>query len=451
MINIKWMRTKRQTEAWDYLSDQITSELLFVGGAGGGKSLLGCAWLIIMCGKYPETRWLLGRSKLKTLKETTLATFFDVCKMWGIKEGYYKYNANEGTITFTNGSQILLKDLFMYPSDPNFDSLGSLEITGAFIDEVNQITFRAWSVVKSRIRYKLDQYGLIPKLLGTCNPSKNWVYQEFYKPHNEGTLPNNKKFVQALVKDNPFISKYYVENLKQIKDKAIKERLLMGNWNYDDDPSCIFSYDTITDLFTNKGTGDEKYIVGDVARKGRDRMVIGYWEGLQLKQVYELDYETKSDTKKSTEFVINLAEEKQVGRSNIVLDEDGVGGGVVDQVECKGFVNGSACIQPPEVKYDSNKKLNYGNLKAQCYLLLADKAEKSEIGIDSVNPDIKDLIVEELEQIKRKNLDKDGKIYIISKEEIKEAIGRSPDFADMIMMRMFFELEMDLEPSITII
>lgn len=445
------MRTRKQSEAWEYLLDPITSELLFGGGAGGGKSLLGCGWLIIMCGLYPESRWLLGRSKLKTLKETTLATFFDVCKMWGIKEGDYKYNANEGTITWTNGSQILLKDLFMYPSDPNFDSLGSLEITGAFIDEVNQITFRAWSVVKSRIRYKLDQYGLIPKLLGTCNPSKNWVYQEFYKPHNEGTLPDSRQFIQALAKDNPFISKYYIENLKQIKDKAIKERLLMGNWNYDDDPSCIFAYDTITDLFTNKGSGDEKYIVGDVARKGRDRMVIGYWEGLQLKQVYELDYETKSDTKKSAEFVINLAEEKQVGRSHIVLDEDGVGGGVVDQVECKGFVNGSACIQPPEVKYDPNKKLNYGNLKAQCYLLLADKAEKAELGIDEVSPDIKDLIIEELEQIKRKNLDKDGKIYIVSKEDIKEAIGRSPDFADMIMMRMFFELNIDQEPDITFI
>ncbi len=448
-MKITWKQTKKQTEAWGYLNDKITSELIFGGGAGGAKSFLGCAWLIIMCGRYPKTRWLLGRSKLKTLKETTLATFWEVSAMWGMKaDDDFKYNANEGTITYKNGSQILLKDLFMYPADPNFDSLGSLEITGAFIDEVNQITFRAWSVVMSRIRYKIDVYNLIPKILGTCNPSKNWVYQEFYKPWEDGKLPQEKKFIQALAKDNPFVSKYYIENLRKIKDKAIRERLLMGNWKYDDDPSAMFSFDKISDLFTNTGKGEGKYIIGDVARKGRDRMVLGYWEGLQCTEIHELTYEVKSDTTKAAKYIQDLAAKKQVGLSNVLLDEDGVGGGVVDIVGCKGFLNNAACIQPDEVKYDDTKKLNYGNLKAQCYDLLADKVDKNEVGITETRPDIIDLITEELEQIRRKNIDKDSKIYIAGKEEIKEAIGRSPDFADMLMMRMYFELDVTSEPEI---
>ena len=42
----------------------------------------------------------------------------------------------------------------------------------------------------------------------------------------------------------------------------------------------------------------------------------------------------------------------------------------------------------------------------------------------------------------------DGKLKIVSKEEIKEQLGRSPDFADTLMMRMWFELDRTPEPGI---
>jgi len=452
-MEINWQQTKKQNEAWNCLIDQVTFEVLFGGGAGGGKSLLGCAWLIIMCGQYPGSRWLMGRSKLKSLKETTLQTFFDLCKMWDIRnEDDFKYNSIEGVISFTNGSSILLKDLFLYPSDPNFDSLGSLEISGAFIDEVNQITFKAWGIVRSRIRYKLDEFGLIPKILGTCNPSKQWVYQEFYKPWEEGKLEIDKKFIQALAVDNPYISKHYINNLKSIKDKATRERLLLGNWNYDDDPSCLFDYDTINDLFTNKAViSKERFITGDVARKGRDKMVIVYWEGLQVKEITILDYDIKKNTAKSAEWIIKYAQKKQVRRSHIILDEDGVGGGVVDQISgCVGFINNSQAIQPDEAKRDKTKIVNYANLKTQCYFKLAQLSEEGKIGIDEpADINIKHLLIEELEQIKQKNIDKDSKISLEDKEKIKEHIGRSPDIADALMFRMYFEIDKKPMPKIT--
>jgi hypothetical protein len=454
-MEINWQQTKKQNEAWQCLTDKTTNEVLFGGGAGGGKSLLGCAWLVIMCGMYPGSRWLLGRSKLKNLKETTLQTFFDLCKAWQIKKDEdYKYNEQAGTITFTNNSVILLKDLFLYPADPNFDSLGSLEITGAFVDECNQIVFKAWSIVNSRIRYKLDEFGLIPKLLGSCNPSKQWVYQEFYKPFEDGELPDNRKFIQALVTDNPFISRHYIENLKKIKDKATRERLLNGNWRYDDDPSCLFDYDVICDLFTTQtGKNDERYLSGDVARKGRDKMPIGYWEGLQLKEVKEIPYEIKSDTSKSAKWIIDYANQKKVRRSHIILDEDGVGGGVVDQIEgCIGFVNNASPIltKEQELKKKRNEYFdNYGNLKTQCYYKLAELAEAGEVGIDEPDAEVKRALTEELEQIKRRNMDKDQKIYLVDKESVKENLGRSPDFADMVMMRMYYEVYKKPIPKIT--
>ena len=48
---------------------------------------------------------------------------------------------------------------------------------------------------------------------------------------------------------------------------------------------------------------------------------------------------------------------------------------------------------------------------------------------------------EELASIKQANADSDEtRIGIISKDKIKESIGRSPDYADCFMMREYFEL-----------
>ena len=68
----------KQTKAIDYLEDDVTNEVEYGGGAGGGKSIVGCYWQLKMRLKYPGTRGLIGRASLKTLKETTLNSFFEV-------------------------------------------------------------------------------------------------------------------------------------------------------------------------------------------------------------------------------------------------------------------------------------------------------------------------------------------------------------------------------------
>ena len=431
----------KQTLAIDYLEDQTTNEILYGGAAGGGKSILGSYWLIKMCLKYPDTRWLMGRSELKTLKETTLLSLFEVARMQGLTAGvHYIFNQQSNTITFFNKSVIMLKDLFCYPSDPNFDSLGSLEITGAFIDECNQLVEKAKNVVKSRIRYKLDENNLIPKILMTCNPAKNWVYTQFYKPSKENLLPEKRKFIQALVDDNPDISKHYRENLLGL-DEASKQRLLYGNWEYDNDPAALINYDKIIDCFTNDfvSTG-EKYISADIARFGADSTVIGIWDGLRVKL---LQYKGKS-VSEVAEIIKKLQLENSIPNSNTIADEDGVGGGVVDILHCKGFVNnGRALINPATMKDD-----NFANLKSQCYYKLAEYINANKIYIAASTTDINEKLIQELEQVKQHNMDKDGKKQIIPKDKVKELIGRSPDFSDTLMMRMYFEFAPKFSPIV---
>jgi phage terminase large subunit len=276
--------TEKQTIALDFLEDCNTQEVYYGGAAGGGKSVLGCYWLAKMCFKYPASRWLMGRSELKNLKKTTLNSFFEVAKEQGLKADiHYKLNHQDSIITFPNASQILMADLHAYPSDPEFDSLGSLEITGAFIDEASQVTEKAKNIVKSRIRYKLNEFKLIPKMLMCGNPSKNWSYNEFYKPTKEGTLRKDRQFVQALPGDNRHLPESYLDSLRGL-DKNSRERLLMGNWEYDDDPSSLIDYENILNCFSNEfvdvGNG---FITVDVARFGSDKTVLGIWSGWRVK------------------------------------------------------------------------------------------------------------------------------------------------------------------------
>lgn len=420
----------RQTQAFNYLNDQISTEVLYGGAAGGGKSYLGAAWLIINCLNYKGSRWLMGRAKLKALKQTTLKTFFEITAAWGLDE-HYSYNAQSGEITFFNKSQIILKDLFAYPSDPNFDSLGSLEITGAFIDEVNQITEKAKNIVASRIRYKLDEFELIPKLFMSCNPAKNWVFDEFYKKAKEGILEEYKQFVPALVTDNPNISQHYIAQLKKL-DEISKRRLLFGEWEYEDGGELMI-YSAISSLF-KRNTDDlralnkEYYISVDVARFGADKSVIYVWAGLSVIKIVTF---AKNTINELVGAITTLAKEYRVSHKNIVIDADGVGGGVVDYVKgCYSFVNNSKALGGD----------NYQNLKTQCYYLLATAVNSGKLSIYDWDIDFRDQLTAELNLVKAYNTDKDGKLQITPKADIKAQLGgKSPDYADALAMRMIFE------------
>ena len=386
----------------------------------------------------------MGRSKLKSLRQTTLKTFFELVSVLKLN-GQCFYHQGEQAIKWTNGSEIVLKDLFHYPSDPEFDSLGSLEICGAFIDECSQIVYKAWQVVKSRIRYKLDEYGIIPKMLGTCNPAKNWTYKEFFKPNREGLLGKydkdnplyeKRRFIQSLPKDNPHLPLSYLENLLTM-DKNSRERVYFGNWEYDGDPATLLDLDSITNYFNNKHVLPEgpKYMTIDVARKGKDRTVFRVWHGWLCIHRSSMD---KSLVPEVVEQARVLQRKYQIPIMNIIADEDGVGGGVVDGLMCNGFVNNSSPLEVMQA--GQYVKPNYDNLKSQCSIKMAEMIVQGIAGEKCDDDKVRERTAEEMEQVKLKDIDKDGKQAIIAKDKIKELIGRSPDEWDSIMMRYWFAI-----------
>jgi len=431
--------TKKQTKAIDILDDDETTELLFGGGAGGGKTALGCYWQIKRRLKYPETRGLIGRSSLKTLRDTTLQTFFEIAKNQNLKRGLHfdltsaQDKERPNCIVFFNGSFIYLRDLFLYPSDPEFDDLGSLEITDAFIDEISQVSQKAKDTVKTRIRYKLSDYNLIPKSLYATNPAKNWGYSEFYLPDKKNTIPIEKKFVQSLAIDNPHISKEYIKSLRALPAGAQKERLLYGNWEYSNDPLTMNEYEKILELYTNNfvpNTG-VMYMTCDIAYEGSDIFVIMVWDGLQVIKVITND-------KISEVAVPNWINEHRlkykVPLGNVIYDADGVKR-FVRQSASTGTLNGAKEFHNNGSPIDSA----YFNIKSECYFKAADYVNTNKIFIKDES--FKDQFIQEAEQIRKIEHADDGKLRVEKKSDLKERLKRSPDFWDAFAMRMYFELK----------
>jgi hypothetical protein len=422
--------TKKQGVAWKLLMDNITNEVLYGGSAGAGKSWLGCLWITTLCLQYPSIRCLIGRTVLTQLRLTTLNTLFETLQSMGLKSGeHYVYNGQSNVITFTNKSEIILKDLQYQPSDPNFDSLGGLELTAVFVDEAAQISQLAYNILKSRIRFKLDQYGLQPKILMTCNPGQVWLKKVFYLPYIQESLPPTMRFVPALPTDNPHLPHSYIEMLKTLP-QAQRRRLLEGDWNYMDESDAIFNFDSISNsvFLISPNTTDKKYISVDVARFGSDRSVAIVWSGLVVLEVFV--YSKLSTTELSSE-IRELIQKYGVHPNNVIVDSDGVGGGVADQIRGTNFVNNARPLHDQ----------NFSNLKSQCYVKLSDLFKEGMISLNIMDPTTTDELTQELLAVKLKDVDKDNKVAVQSKDEMKKILGKSPDLSDALMMRMYFEIK----------
>lgn len=241
--------SQKQSDAWHFLEDNSINEVLYGGGAGSGKSYLGCLWHIFRRMTYPGTRGVIGRSKISILEQSTLITLFKAASDYGYISGeHYVYNSQKHIISWCNGSTTILKDLFLYPSDPDFTSLGSTEYTDAFIDEVNEVSRKAVEILKSRLRYKLTDYNLSPSTLMTCNPAPGWVKDDYVVKDNKTVeLKPYQRFVQALVTDNPDkeFAALYIEQLERMSSDYDKARLLHGEWEVDREVlnPFMFAYD----------------------------------------------------------------------------------------------------------------------------------------------------------------------------------------------------------------
>jgi hypothetical protein len=360
-----------------------------------------------------------------------------VFKKHGILSDSYRYNEMAVRYVFDNGSVIEGLDLMYKPGDPDFNNFGSTEYTGGWIEEAGGVKDKAYEILKIRIGRHLNrEYGIKGKLLITANPAKNWTYDIFYKPHRDGTLSDKYEFIQSLVGDNTFGESGYKDRLDSLKG-ASRERLFLGNWEYEDDPNQLTDNDAITDLFSNlfiERDAKRKCLICDVAMHGSDLYRVAYFDGDVLVEHSKME---KSGGKQVLDLIHRFRNKYNIPASAIVYDADGVGAFIGSK---GGFIPGAIPFNGNASPVEHGKDFKqFFNLRSQCAFLLADQINEYGLYLEGVKDenDI-EMLSDELRQLKR--MPTIEKLRLIPKDEVKQAIGRSPDFADILIMKKFYDI-----------
>lgn len=444
--------SETQEKALIYLNDNITEELVFGGAKNGGKTFLGCFWTLGNCLMYPGVFYFIARQELNDLRKYTIPSiheWFSVVKNPNTGNSlnindYCNFNGQDNIFNFHNGSKLYLINCKYLRSDPLYERFGSMQMTSGMIEEAGEVSSLARDNLRiSTGRIKNDLYKIKPKMLYTCNPKKaHWLYNDFYKPNKENKLPPEKKFIQSLVTQNIFRQSNAIDVLDSIKDPIARARLRYGEWEYEDDPATLCDYDAITDLFTNDHvipTG-KKYISADLAMKGRDKFIVGVWDGLVCNIAIDKD---KCSGKEIEQDIKMLMNKNSVPHSRTIVDSDGLGAYLESYLTgIKEFHGGAAGTQ----RYiDGKKTSEYNNLKSECGFKLAELINERKIKIICTEQQ-KEQIINEIGVLKIDKVDNDtSKKAIISKDKMKEMLqGKSPDYLDQLLMRMYFEIKKEV-------
>lgn len=458
-----WVDSAHENQKLAYsllYSNDCPESLGFGGGGGGAKTSTLVSWAWTECIRFPNFHFGLGRSELKRLKNTTLISYYEFLQQFANdvpKKWWGNYNQQRGVITFPNNSKIFLIELKYKPSDPLCTFLGSYLLTAAGVDESVEVNNIVMDTLYTRInRQKVVRpNGEIYKgrVLEVFNPDKGRVYNRFYKPYVDGKESEDIKFIPALVTDWLKEKDYYFNNGFKLhekdkgtwygnyietllkRDTVTRKRLLDGDFEYDDNPYALFDSIKVKDAFNCEHIKPSNFRIMsiDPAYKGKDSMVICIMRGFNfIELIVEWDVPMNSHQVVST--IKEYMRKYKIPPSNIIFDADGMGHHLESDIKgSKAFHGGSK----PVGKFKKGEKRPV-NLRTQCYILLSEKINKDLLSID--DDYYQDKIERDLSAFEKINIDDDLKHYINSKKDIRQKLGKSPDFADVLMMPIKLEL-----------
>ena len=258
------------------------------------NSFLGASWLLSCCLRWPNMRMVVARKTLKSLRESTWNTICMIAKDWGLQEGVnYKINNLSGEMTFWNDSKIIMKELSFQPSDPSYLRFGSSEFSGCFIDECGELDEKAVEILFSRIRWNIPNTLVVPKMLLSTNPCLGWVRSRFVLDDdgNEVVCRKYERYIPYSVYDNPDAEfrRQYLNGLLRISNKADRERLLYGNWQYVDvnEAAAYWNFDGTIHLV--EGLREKVYDPTKPLISGWDFNVSPYMSEME----FQIDFDNK--------------------------------------------------------------------------------------------------------------------------------------------------------------
>ena len=439
---VKQVFSPKQSLAWQTLMRDDIQDELYGGGKGGGKSYLGCWWCFNMCNEYIEKYnvkprkfaipvGFMGRKRGVDFKSTTLQTWkkFIPPEYYEIKEGAQEIIIR-GVVKIDYGG---------LDSTETVAKFNSAEYGFIFIDQAEETVRDDVSVLMASRRLIINGQKVPPKGLWTANPRQCWLQAEFINNPEP-----NKIFIQALPADNPYLGDEYVRVLKDsFKHRPdLLKAYLYGSWDSmaAADQLILDNWIVAAMSVTFHPVRDKNFLVCDVARFGDDETVIDRFRNTKI-----IDQEIYG--KKSTTFTANRLHTKAIGHKTpaqaVVIDGDGVGGGVVDQL--REMSNGLYRVIEINSARKSkilniDKKPKYYNIRAEMWDHVARKFDDGNIEIEDMDSTTRTQLCTPTYTYRN------GMILIESKADIKKRIGRSPDQADTFIMGQYIESKLDFDP-----
>lgn len=330
----------------------------------------------------------------------------------------YQFNKTNMRVYCPNGAVIYFKSC---DQDSN---LYGADVSAAVFDEATRASEAAWVALRSTLTYTKGPCKLIGNFMGVSN----WVHKLKERVEDDPDYEYFKITCWDAVKEG-ILSKEEIESARG--SMPLKQFKALYEAEPSEDAGMLISFSAIQNLFkidnTEKGI---KYITADIARLGKDKTVIMVWDGYKVIKVETIE---KNTIREVVDDIRALSRMYEVDIRKIIVDEDGLGGGVVDYLRCRGFRNNSRAIKI------RGKEENFANLKTQCYWKLAEYINENKLFV-SCDTDTERAISEELEWVRLPKEVDTSKISIMSKDQIKKHLGRSPDYSDALMMRMHFEV-----------
>lgn len=219
------------------MSDPTVKATLYGGAIRGAKTSLLALKDFIKAVTFPNSRWSIMRADTPRITTNLLPAVSNFYSKPELKKHIKSFNQNTLEFKFKNDSIIKLFPE-SYSQDKNLSRFLGLEMNGFSFDELSEfqkITYEhAFIRAGSWLNAEPDQYGNYPKASvdGSCNPTKNWVKEEWYDPWIENRLPSHWRYISAKITDNPWVSQEYLDSLRQNMTPINYNRFVGGDWNY---------------------------------------------------------------------------------------------------------------------------------------------------------------------------------------------------------------------------
>lgn len=406
-------------------------EGLYAGTAGIGKTFWVANLVLMLCNDYPGTRWGVFRKELSTARSTVWHTYIKALEILGLN--YRAIRGQQLAIYLVDTDSSIEFFGLDRSKDPDYMKTKGLELSGAHIDESNEVEVDAKNIVKSRIG-RWNTNGVPAKMVYTCNPSQGWVRDEFKDLADKGSLPADRIFVEGSAEE---LEDAYRSILESLPEKQ-RARYLENNWNYTDDPDQLIKFEWIKNNYCLEEKKANEF--GADMSRNKDKSILAY---LQRGEVSKLSYlenimVSPNQTIATADKIKNRMNEYNVGAEKTAIDVVGIGAGAADYLKAQGYrlyeYNGGSSAEEKKTKINTgngfvtiNTALQFKNRRAQDYWNVREGLRTGKLKIIQDEELVKELI-----SIKYKETDK--LIQIESKQEIKKRLGHSPDKADALVM-----------------